>query len=107
MNIRKEEGRILIELPAECTIAKAEDDTDKIRACLSEDIKQIELLTEAVKEIDTAYLQLLLSLKVTAERRGIPFLVSGSSAEIERVCELYGAEIRCKEMNHVKNNHDR
>ncbi len=107
MNIRNEDGRLILTLPPECTIVKAEADTDRIRAVISEDIKQIELDTDAVKEMDTAYLQILLSLKTTAERKGIPFLVSGGSAEIRRVCELYGAEIQCKETNHVKNNHGR
>jgi len=107
VNIREIDSGLILTLPPECTIAKSEADTDRIRAMISGDIKQIELRTEAVKEMDTAYLQMLLSLKTTAERKGIPFPVSGVSAEIKRVCELYGVEIQCKEMNNVKNNHDR
>lgn len=97
----------MIELPQECTIVKAGTDRDKIGNFISEDIEAIELQIESVKGMDTAYLQLLLSLKITAEQKGIPFLITGCSAEIGRVCELYGTEIRCKETNHVKNNHDR
>jgi len=107
VNIRNEEGRLILTLPPECTIVKAEADTDRIRSLISGDIKQIELHTEAVKEIDTAYIQMLLSLRITADRQGIPLIISKCCAEIKRVCELYGAEIQCKEMNHGKNDHDR
>jgi anti-anti-sigma regulatory factor len=107
VNIRKGDSGLILTLPPECTIAKAEVDTDRIRAMISGDIKQIEVHTEAVKEIDTAYLQMLLSLRITADRQGISFMISRCCTEIKRVCELYGVEFQCKEMNHGKNDHDR
>ncbi|OQX27266.1 MAG: hypothetical protein BWK80_06190 [Desulfobacteraceae bacterium IS3] len=90
MNIRTENGTLLIDLPSECTIVKTEADTEKLRSFVSEELKKIELNAEAVEEIDTAYFQMLLSLKATAAHHKIPFSVSGMSHEIRKVEELYG-----------------
>ncbi len=91
MNVRTENSILLIDLPSECTIVKTEADIKTLRSCLaSEELKKIELNAEAVEEIDTAYFQMLLSLKATAEHQGIPFSISGMSQEIRKIEELYG-----------------
>jgi len=91
MNIRTENGTLRIDLPSECTIVKTEEHTETLRSFFaSEKLKKVELNAEAVEEIDTAYFQMLLSLKATAAHEGIPFLISGMSHEIQKVEELYG-----------------
>lgn len=88
----KETGAMILTLPSDCTIARVEAETEKIRLQL-ESADRIELNAEAVEQIDTAYLQVLLSLKKTAEARGIVFSVSGMSDAILRACELYGVTL--------------
>ena len=81
---------LTIALPYECLISNVEADTDKIRPLISRELKKIEVQSEAVEEADTAYLQLLLSLKATADHQKVLLSVSGISPELERVCGLYG-----------------
>ncbi len=88
----RETSVMILTLPSDCTIAKVEAETENIRSQLKS-AGRIELNAERVEEIDTSYLQVLLSLKKTAEARGIVFSASGMSDAILRACELYGVTL--------------
>jgi anti-anti-sigma regulatory factor len=91
MNITKENGTLFIDLPSECTIVKTEEHIKMLRSFfMPAELKKVELNAEAVEEIDTAYFQMLLSLKATAEHHKIPLSVSGMSHEVQKTEELYG-----------------
>ncbi len=90
MNIRTEKQTAYIVLDAECTIIKTEADTEKLKRLSYDDIKHIELHIEAVREMDTAYFQMLLSLTATAEQRAIKLVLHGENDEIRRIGQLYG-----------------
>jgi len=75
MRIETEEGRLTVRLPAECTISEAEAAADLLRK-LPPDLCAISVDANRLEEIDTAYLQVLLSLKAHAVCRGIAFSVS-------------------------------
>jgi anti-anti-sigma regulatory factor len=93
MKITSQNGVLTIALGSECTIAMAEADTEKLKTYVSGTLNRIELKAQAVEEIDTAYLQIPLSLKAAADKIGIPFSVSELSPEFERVCNLYGVNL--------------
>ncbi|QTA88059.1 STAS domain-containing protein [Desulfonema magnum] len=92
MKTNIQDGTLTIILPPDCTIPRAESDTDKIRPLVSDDIRKIEVQAKSVEEMDTAYIQILLSLKTTADHMKIPFRISEMSPEVLRVSELHGAE---------------
>ncbi len=77
-------------LDSECVISKAEADLEKLKSVFSHKISQIELDTSAVQEMDTAYFQLLLSLKATADQHNIHLIFQGNSDKIQEIGELYG-----------------
>jgi anti-anti-sigma regulatory factor len=93
MKTKIENHILTLTLGPECTIAEVERDTDKLRF-FPEGIKMIEIEAGAVREMDTAYLQALLSLKVTAGHRGIDLRFSGISAPVQEICELYGESLQ-------------
>jgi hypothetical protein len=90
MIIEKEENATIFVLASECTIADVEADTDKIRALINTRPGRIEVRAGSLEEIDTAYLQLLLSLASTAEHWDIPFSVSNTPVALRKACALYG-----------------
>ncbi|MBF0112395.1 MAG: hypothetical protein HQK74_06640, partial [Desulfamplus sp.] len=51
--------------------------------------QNINIFAQDVKECDTAYLQMLLSLKATAEHQGVLFKVKTSSDVIDEIWSLY------------------
>lgn len=89
--IRTEKGAMIVVLPVEGTITEAEAATDEIRSRLDGAVR-IEVQAEALRMIDTAYLQMVLSLKRTADEWGVPFSVSGISDALRAACELYGVK---------------
>ncbi len=93
MNIKNKNKKLIITLASESVISDAEADLQKLIKAFTGDIKKIELHAKSVEVIDTAYFQILLSLKNTAEKRQIPFAVSDISPEIQEVCELYGMNL--------------
>lgn len=90
MKTLDKEGVLTVTLNSECTIANAEAHTRQIRSLVSDETAQIEVRANAVEEMDTAYFQMILSLKATADTRKIPFEMTEASSEILRLCELYG-----------------
>jgi ABC-type transporter Mla MlaB component len=90
MIIEKEENATILVLASECIIADVEADTDKIRALINTRPGRIEVQAGSLEEIDTAYLQLLLSLVSTAEHWDIPFSVSNTPVALRKACALYG-----------------
>ena len=93
MIIEKNDDAAVLVLPAECTIADVEADTDKIRALINTRPGRIEVQAGTLEEIDTAYLQLLLSVALTAEHWDIPFSVSNTPEALRKACALYGEDI--------------
>ncbi len=93
MKIRDEQGVLVVILDSECTIAKAEAHTHQLRSLISDKTGRIEVRAGAAEEMDTAYFQMLLSLKATADTRKIPFEMPEASSEILRLCELYGVTL--------------
>jgi len=94
MNIKNRNKKLIITLASESVISDAEADLQKLIKAFTGDIKKIEINTKATDVIDTAYFQILLSLKNTAEQKQIPFAVSDISPEMQEVCELYGMNFK-------------
>ena len=93
MIIEKNNDAKILVLPAECTIVEVEADADKIRSFINTRPGRVEVQAGSLEEIDTAYLQLLLSLASTAERWDIPFSVSNTPDALRKACALYGEDI--------------
>ena len=89
MIIKKQNHHLFITLPRDCTIGKVEADADKLRTKLK-GIKSIDISGGSVEEMDTAYLQLLLSLVSTAEVQGIEIHISQRSEAMENILIVYG-----------------
>jgi anti-anti-sigma regulatory factor len=81
-----------VRLSAESTIACVEADTRLLNKKLTglENLGKIEVDGAGVEEMDTAYLQLLVSLSLTAEIKGIEFLVCRPSERFRELAALYG-----------------
>ena len=79
-------------LSAESTIAFVEADTRLLREKLAKhkNVRKVEVNGARVEEMDTAYLQLLVSLSLTAEMKGIEFLISRPSERLRELAALYG-----------------
>lgn len=92
MIVKSKSGVFNIILESECTIAETLEDFDKFKD-LSEIPENIEINVGNLEEIDTAYFQMLLSLKVWAGQNERSFSVSGKSASIEEISELYGVKL--------------
>lgn len=93
LTIEPGEGALRVRLPADCTIAETETHLATLKDALAARPPEIELTTGDVAVLDTAYLQLILSLKAEAAGRSIPFSVPDPSPEVRRLCELYGIHL--------------
>jgi len=93
MIIEKEQDTTILVLASECTIADVEADADKIRSLINTHPGRIEVQAGPLEEIDTAYLQLLLSLASTAEHWDIPLSFVNTPDALKKACELYGEDI--------------
>jgi len=92
MKIDTENGRLTITLPSVCTIAETEADADKLRTFFK-DPEEIILHAETVEEMDTAYFQLLMSLKTKAYHKSVPFSIQGMPPAVREIISLYGQEL--------------
>lgn len=92
MNIDRQDGRMILTLPGTCTIAEVEAAADKLRS-MPDDVTALKIDAAGVSEMDTAFFQLLLSLKATMEIRGKPFQMSAESSEVRGLYELYGVRL--------------
>jgi len=87
------QGSILnIVLDSECTIAEVKNDFYKIKE-MPQLPGNIEIAVDKLEDIDTAYFQMLLSLKAWAGQKEIPFKISGKSAGLDEISRLYGVEL--------------
>jgi anti-anti-sigma regulatory factor len=77
--------------PAECTIVETEATADRLRQ-LSKNLTKIVVRAEKTEEIDTAYFQILVSLKRFADHQHIPCTMVLSPA-VNDICLLYGIEL--------------
>ncbi|MDM8514826.1 STAS domain-containing protein [Desulfobacterales bacterium HSG16] len=98
MKADTKEKILSIELSSECTIVCAEADTEKISSLVSNDLEQIDILARGVEDMDTAYLQMLLSLRAFADREKISFHVSEISPQAQKLCELYGVKFETRKL---------
>ncbi len=105
---KRENGTLRIILPSECAITDVEADTDRLRSQMG-GVNCVELNAEALEEIDTAYLQMLLSLKTTLDGAEIPLNLSGLCDALDEVLRLYGIGngYGKKGGRHVKDHTDR
>jgi len=92
VKIDTENGQLTISLPSVCTIAETEADADKLRTFFKEP-EEIIVYAEDVDEMDTAYFQLLLSLKTKAYHKSVPFSVQSMSPAVREIIALYGIEL--------------
>jgi anti-anti-sigma regulatory factor len=103
---KTEDGGLNIVLAPECTIAEVETDADRCRGHL-EELTEIRINSDLLEEIDTAYLQFLMSLKATAEQLGIPFTLCGKTETLDKAMDLFGIGHEIYRGCHVKDNNDR
>lgn len=92
MIIKRQNLRLFVTLPQECTIGKVEADADKLWTKLK-GIKSIDISGGGVEEMDTAYLQLLLSLVSTAEAQGIEIHIGQRSEAMDNILMIYGENL--------------
>lgn len=88
MIVESEGGIITINLEPECTIASVEVDRDKIRPLL-DDAEKVSIIADKVEEIDTAYLQLILSIMETSHEWGFGCELKDSSDQVKEIFEIY------------------
>ncbi len=86
---KSEDGTLKITLLSECTIADVEAHADRLRSQIG-GVERVELNAQALEEIDTAYLQLLLSLKATMDEMDARFSLAGLSSVLDEALKLYG-----------------
>lgn len=87
-------GVIRVALVGECTIAEVEADADKLRSRFAQSrIDGVEVSVKGLKELDTAYFQLILSLRASAHELGTPFSWLDESNLLAETAELYGVEL--------------
>jgi len=89
MKLAKENNTLTITLAEESTIIDVEAHTDLVRA-IPDNINTILLKIDALKELDTAYLQCIYSLVKEAQERSITIQTLGKSKVFDHVCRLYG-----------------
>ena len=86
-------GIIRIVLIGECTVAEVEADTDKLRSRVNQSrIDGVEVSVKGLKELDTAYFQLILSLRATADELGVSFKALDGSPVLAELVELFGLD---------------
>ncbi|MFH1135611.1 MAG: STAS domain-containing protein [Pseudomonadota bacterium] len=84
-------GILKLTLSGECTIAEVESDTDKMRSRFAQgQVDGVEISFKDLVELDTAYFQLILSLRATAHELGVPFKLTNDSPALAEAAELYG-----------------
>lgn len=89
MKLSSDDKTLTVTLGEECTIIDVEAHTDLIRA-IPDNINKILLNIDALKELDTAYLQCIYSLAKEAQERNISINTTGKSKIFDNVCRLYG-----------------
>ena len=89
MIIEKKDNTLIITLDEDCTIINVEADYDKIRGCALE-TDGIEVIAVQVQEMDTAYFQLLLSIRATAVKNNISFRISNTAGPVREIEAVYG-----------------
>ena len=92
INIRKKGGLLSMRLSRESTIASVEADALVLKEKIESigGVRRIEVDGAPVEEMDTSYLQLLVSLDLTAQVKGIEFLISRPSERFRELAGLYG-----------------
>ena len=93
MEIRKRKGTLTIRLSETQTIVDVEEDLKRLKEYLSDSggYKKVLVNPSKLKEIDTAYFQLLLALKETAARGNMAFEIRGRPPKaLDEISKLYG-----------------
>ena len=89
MRVDKKGNELFIELGSECLIDVVEEDLAKLKAKTTKNMKSIVIIASEVKEMDTAYLQLLLSMIKTADIKGADIAFDGMSDSLIETFKLY------------------
>ena len=89
MTTHKQGETATITFQSHCSIVDVEADSDQLKV-LTKEVKKIIVNASNITEIDMAYLQLILSLKSTANANDIMFEIQSKSAKLEHVLELCG-----------------
>jgi ABC-type transporter Mla MlaB component len=92
IDIQKTGNLVSITLCEESTIAGVEADLHLFAAQFADlkNVARVEIDGTLVAEIDTAYLQLLISAARTAKAKGAQFVISHSSDRFRELTALYG-----------------
>lgn len=92
MEITKIDTVLNIECPVEAGICQVESDSVELCQTLNDiaGINKVRIDARKCEVIDTAYLQLLLSLTVSLQRQSIALEIQGMSNSFETLYKLYG-----------------
>ncbi|MBF0545292.1 MAG: STAS domain-containing protein [Candidatus Riflebacteria bacterium] len=96
MNIERNDETLFFILPTETGIANVEPDMDRVRQAFSntDGLKTVIMNVDNVKEMDTAYFQLILSLYNTVDELGLEFHLNGESQAFLELLHSYGLKLR-------------
>lgn len=93
MELKREEERLTLYLPNSANIFNVEEDFLRINdELVSNNLKSIEINTAQLEEIDTAYLQLILSIINTVDDI-FDLEITGDSKSFNEILDLYGIEL--------------
>lgn len=98
MKTQAVDGKWKITLDRECTIMEIEQDLRKLRR-FPKTIKSVEIDTEKLREMDTAYFQMLLSLRESAIKSRVEVIIKDDSPILAEFSELYGYDITANNSN--------
>ena len=93
MKTRAKNGKWTITLQPECAIADVGNDLKKLRR-IPQTVSEIEIDADNAEEIDTAYFQMLLSLRTSAAERDISVKLKNKTPVLKEIGELYGLELK-------------
>ncbi len=90
-------------LSPESTIVDVEEDADRVRTFLSGGGKfgKITIDANKVERIDTAYLQLLLSVVASAHETDTELVLKQGSHAVQRLLKLYGISLNPRDGGEV------
>lgn len=97
MKITEKNGSVFVALDGECTICEVEEDFIELKTVFGapgNHIGVVGLDADEALWMDTAYFQLILALRESVRKRGAEFRLSGGAREFDRVCELYGMDLK-------------
>lgn len=89
MKTRAQKGKWTITLQPECAIADVGNDLGKLRR-IPKSVNMMEIDADNAEEMDTAYFQMLLSLRASAAERDIALKLKNRTPLLDEISDLYG-----------------